>query len=281
MTPRLLAALHLGPLLLTLAITAPSAFAQAEDTYAPSMKFGVIELHDSDATETCDLTHAFVLGTSAFGVSNCDLTSLVAQAYGMRRDQVVGLPDEIFTYDVLAKANQVAEANIAKLAPKQQQLEQHHMLQEMLADRFGLKVHSESRTARSYDLVVGRRGPMMNPAAGEETDLNGKRFAALSQGNEGAEASFVVAHSAGMDEFASLLSGQCNRTVFDKTGLTGKYDFDLHYRGILSHDHDAVGADGLLPLDEAIQSQLGLRLKPSRGLELFLVVDHVDKPALD
>jgi uncharacterized protein (TIGR03435 family) len=277
MTPRLLAALHLGPLLLTLTFIAPPAIAQAGNPYVPTMTFDTVELHDSDATETCDLVHAFVLGTSAFGVSNCDLPSLVAQAYGMRRDQIVGLPDQIFTYDILAKADQLSETNIAKLAPKQQLLEQHHMLQEMLADRFNLKVHSESRNARSYDLVVARRGTIMSPAAAETA----KNVAALSQRQDSADASFVVAHAASMDEFASLLSGQFNRTVFDKTGLTAKYDFDLHYRGILSHDRDVPAADGLLPLDQAIQTQLGLRLRPSRGLELFLVNDRVDRPKLD
>jgi uncharacterized protein (TIGR03435 family) len=282
MSPRLLAALHLGPLLLSLACIAPASSAQADGTYVPAMAFATVTLHDSEGTDSCDLAHAFVLGTSAFGANNCDLTSLIAQAYGLRRDQIVGLPNQIFTYDVIAKADAASEARIGKLPPRQQQLEQHHMLQTMLADRFKLIVHSESRAVRSFDLVVGRLGPMMEPAEAEDDEQKDPtlpRTTPLTQGGDNEAGFYYVAHAASMNDLAGVLSEQFNRTVFDKTGLTGKYDFDLHYRGLTSHD--SASADGVPPLDEAIQWQLGLRLKPSRGLELYLVIDHVDKPTLD
>jgi uncharacterized protein (TIGR03435 family) len=282
MSLRALAAIHTGPFLLMLIGAVPYASAQTSDTYVPTMTFASATLHDSDATQTCDLAHAFVLGTSAFGVSNCDLTSLIAQAYGLRPDQVVGVPYQITTYDILAKADSPAEAHIATLDSKQQQLEQHHMLQAMLADRFKLQVHSESRTVRSYDLIAGKLGPMMNLAAAEEASgVDNKNLSPLSLSGDSAAGFDCLAQGASMTDLASLLSEQFNRPVFDRTGLTGRYDFELRYRGLIAHDRDFPTMDALPPLDQAIQWQLGLRLRPTRGLELFLVVDHVDKPTLD
>jgi uncharacterized protein (TIGR03435 family) len=103
----------------------------------------------------------------------------------------------------------------------------------------------------------------------------------LTKGGDAETGFFCIGRGATMEDLSGFLSQKFDRPVFDKTGLTAKYDFELHYRGTYTRDRD-INASATPPLDEAIQWQLGLRVKPSpKGTELYVIVDHVDKPALD
>jgi uncharacterized protein (TIGR03435 family) len=66
--------------------------------------------------------------------------------------------------------------------------------------------------------------------------------------------------------------------VFDKTGLTGKYDFVLKYKGRWDRDRPADDLDPTPPLDRALQDQLGLKVEPAKGPIKVLVIDHIEKP---
>jgi uncharacterized protein (TIGR03435 family) len=72
---------------------------------------------------------------------------------------------------------------------------------------------------------------------------------------------------------------QFGHPVFDKTGLTGKYDFTLRYHGTRLSDRKADDMDPVQPLDVAIQDQLGLKLKRTKGPVQILVIDHIEKPS--
>jgi len=90
--------------------------------------------------------------------------------------------------------------------------------------------------------------------------------------------------NATMESFVSLLQRAIlDRPVVDKTGLTGRYDFDLEW----APDETQFGGDlppasaaaTSPPLFEAIQQQLGLRLEATRGPVAALVVDTVERPS--
>jgi uncharacterized protein (TIGR03435 family) len=80
-----------------------------------------------------------------------------------------------------------------------------------------------------------------------------------------------------MTALTKNLSARLQSTVVDKTGLTGKYDFQLQWAGI-----DATPAESESPwppLLTAIQQQLGLKLETGKGPTKVLVIDHVEKPS--
>ena len=80
-----------------------------------------------------------------------------------------------------------------------------------------------------------------------------------------------------------ILSQQVGRTVVDKTGLNGRYDFTLEYglepnvRGRAEGAEPAPSADGLPSVFTALQEQLGLKLEPQKRTVEFLVIDHAEK----
>jgi uncharacterized protein (TIGR03435 family) len=75
-----------------------------------------------------------------------------------------------------------------------------------------------------------------------------------------------------------MLTAQFGRPVRDMTGLTGKYDFVLKYKGRWDRDRDADDLDPTLPMDRALQQELGLKVEAARGPVRTLVIDHVEKP---
>ena len=143
------------------------------------------------------------------------------------------------------------------------------MLQALLADRFGLKVHQETRQLPIYALVVAKGGPRFQPSK-----INGTT---VSNGH----AQITVT---GSDHTVALLAEQLSRTlgrvVVDKTGLDGRYELSLKWT-----PDDAPGGAGTAPADTgpsiftAIQEQLGLKLESQKGPVPILVVDHIDLPS--
>jgi uncharacterized protein (TIGR03435 family) len=75
------------------------------------------------------------------------------------------------------------------------------------------------------------------------------------------------------------LTGQFGRPVIDKTGLTGKYDFVLKYKGRWDRDRDADDLDPMPPMDQALQRELGLKVEAAKGPVKLLVIDHIQKPS--
>jgi len=224
--------------------------------------------------------------STALNITNFDIRNLLSMSYGIRWDQAVGLPNwgPRVMFNVEAKADPSTAPLLAKLTPQQRKLEQQHMLQALLADRFKLKAHWESRETLVYNLVAAKQGPRMSPVGSTPpTPEELKNFGAypippLYQRNDGSGYDFV-AHGCTAAQIAQMLSGQFGHPVFDKTGLTAKYDFVLRYPGTRLADRPADDLDPIPPLDQAIQDQLGLKLVTVKGSDQFLVIDHIEKPS--
>ncbi len=162
------------------------------------------------------------------------------------------------------------------------------MLQSLLADRFGLKIHGETRTVPMFALTVAKGGSKLKPAdeagCGKALPRGVLQAPPPPPGKKGTNcASFVspmgqsmtlAAEASTLAEFCRLLSGPMGGQVIDKTGISGKFDIHLMFAG-----NQPTGALGALyrPLPEAIQ-ELGLSLERTTGPREFLVVDHVEKP---
>jgi uncharacterized protein (TIGR03435 family) len=142
------------------------------------------------------------------------------------------------------------------------------MLQPVLADRFKLAFHRETRELLVYALVASRGAKL-------------KRY----QGAEGAPLGVNrLGRNVSMAEFASYLTRLGNDLpVIDKTGLMGNYDLDLDMEKIMA----AAGADSGNPsigsvfqaTVDAMEGQTGLKLVRSKALVEVLVVDHAERPS--
>lgn len=169
------------------------------------------------------------------------------------------------------------EAKAAGDPPREQLL---LMLQSLLADRFKLVVHRETRELPTYDLRVDKGGPKL-----KEGKCVGQPGPANPCGGFNASAwGHFVGKAAGMGQLIQFLSTLQSRAVVDKTGLTGEYDMELTWTPeelpTLPADPDQARPDPNGPsIFTALQEQLGLRLEPSKGPVEMLVIDSAEKPA--
>jgi len=170
------------------------------------------------------------------------------------------------------------------------------MLQNLLADRMGLKVHWASNEITMYDLVVAKGGPKLkvaapdSPAGGGDASRagpprvgthgfpippsgNAEWFAQMPDGRVG-----MRAHAQTVPELVKQIA--LNGPINDATGLTGKYDYTLFYSmpATLSAINPTSTAEPNGPsIFEAVQEQLGLEIKKVRRPAQVLFVDHVNK----
>jgi uncharacterized protein (TIGR03435 family) len=92
----------------------------------------------------------------------------------------------------------------------------------------------------------------------------------------------IGAQGISADDLAQQLSRQLGTPVVNKTGLQGRYDFNLHWRdgkASSGENETSSGASGEPTLFKAIQEQLGLKLQAQKAPTLVLVIDRLEKPA--
>jgi uncharacterized protein (TIGR03435 family) len=182
---------------------------------------------------------------------------MIYTAYHLRPDQVVGLPGWAASehYDLEATAGHAITVE-----------QMRAMLQTLLAQRFQLQVHRETREIAMYSLALGKNGPKFKESEVDETPKG-------SIMGDGVGMHMVVAKGT-MAQLASRLSSNgAGRPVMDKTGLTGIYSFKLDWV------NDTAAAGDLPSLAVALQEQLGLKLEAAKGPVEFIVVDHVERPS--
>lgn len=194
-------------------------------------------------------------------MSNVTLRSCLSWAYDLRHFQILG-PDWTSTtrFDVVAKAERPADVSQLKV-----------LLKKLLADRFRLRVHFETRSTSGYELIRGRKGPLPNlrhSSSEGESLLKG-------QGRMG----WIVKRTS-MIQFAETLSLSMGMPVADATGLDGLFDFDLNLEpyfesGTTSED---VRFALISAARSAIEEQLGLKLQPRKMPLEVLVIDWAERP---
>jgi len=234
-----------------------------------------------------------------FVMTNIPLRPLISLAYKLpvtgNRGVMIGAPDWVDSvpYNIEARA----QGN----PPREQMI---LMLQSMLADRFKLAAHWETREMPVYALVmtkVGKTGPQLVAHAADNSTcraLPAQSPAPLQPGEAPPRmpppcgGGFLVGpgHIGTESTLGSLAKSlswfqQIDRAVVDMTGLSGTFDITVDYvpfaPGPGVRGADATGADQSLPstIFTALQEQLGLKLEPQTGPVDVLVIDHVEKPS--
>jgi uncharacterized protein (TIGR03435 family) len=193
---------------------------------------------------------------------------LLYNAYEVRflNEYPPGLPDwaDKAKFDVDAKMDEDAAAGLIKLTQEERGKRSDRMLQSLLADRFNLRVHYESRELPIYALVAAKGGPKLKPWPTDEKPRG------TSWGH-----SQIRIQGGPIGGLVTGLSNTLSRTVVDQTGLAGNYDINLKW----TPDEQQGTPDAGPTLFTALQEQLGLRLKPDKGPVQVLVVDHIEQPS--
>lgn len=222
---------------------------------------------------------------------NVPLRRIVHTAYGVQ------------AYELVASSWMTdARFDIAATIPEGTTAEQFRiMLQNLLAERFHLTLHRESRELTAYDLTVARGGTKMKEADLSVSPQSELPSGPLATSRDGFPVLFpgrsmVMRYStpngttrmAGglqtTEQIAQMLTNYVGARVVNKTGLTGKYDFHLEFVGGDSADGagalvaPSIGVGDTLPsIFSAVQEQLGLRLDKTKEFFDVFVIDHVER----
>jgi bla regulator protein BlaR1 len=235
-------------------------------------------------------------GTS---LQNLPLQFLLQQAFGVERDRIIGAPSwvESKRFDIEAK---VAPEDAPKL-DKVKGADRGRMLIPVLVERFNLKYHHETRELQAYSLVPAKGGPKLSerkdlPPPGQAAAPNpagGPRGSTYFPGRMMMNPGHIEAQGTPIDMLTHSLAAYLGRSVVDKTGLTGRYDFTLQWTpdnaplpmlggpgepGGAAHVEAATDSPPI-SVFTAIQEQLGLKLESEKDNVDVIVIDHIDLPS--
>jgi uncharacterized protein (TIGR03435 family) len=222
-----------------------------------------------------------------FTSTGTTLQLLIRGAYDKQENEILGAPGWFSSdkYDIKAKIDDADIEAFKKLDRDQANTMQDRMMQGMLADRFKLVLHHETREWPIYVLVVAKSGSKLQDSKPENHKGGfSMRVSSTEMSAQGAPVSTIV----------RFLSGQLGHHVIDKTGLTGKYDYTLKWdreedERNMSPEASAGGAGSAPSASDsngpsiftALQEQLGLKLESQKGPVDVLVIDHAEKPTAD
>jgi uncharacterized protein (TIGR03435 family) len=209
-----------------------------------------------------------------FIASNILLKNLLQySAYGIPEPRILGGPKWLNSerFDIEAKTDNLTADQLRTLNREQRKLQTQGMFQQLLADRFKLMIHFETRQLPVYALAATKKGPILHAwkaSDGSGTSASTGQFAATGM----TMAEIAVA-------LTQELSRELGRVVIDKTGIDGRYNMTLKW----TPETDTT--DGTAPQPEAgpsiftaIQEQLGLKLESAKGPVQVLIIDHVEMP---
>ena len=210
---------------------------------------------------------------------NMELRRIVSAAYGLQLEGFRLVGDQALLsarFDITATFPETATPRDVPA-----------MLRALLADRFKLVAHTETREAPIFALVLARRdgrtGPGLRQAALDcvAAEATGRVIPPPEPDQPATCESEISDRIKGrgqpMSALARMLTAFVQRRVVDRTGLSGGFDFDLQFEAAASGPTvDAAGN-----VITALQEQLGLRLESTRAPVEFVVVDKVESPTPD
>jgi uncharacterized protein (TIGR03435 family) len=195
-------------------------------------------------------------------IENLSLRTLIAISYGVKGTEQLAGPDWLSTatFDIVAKP---------PIGYKHEQLQ--FLLRNLLADRFKLTVHHETKLISAFALVVAKNGLKLHEAVGPRSYLT-------------VRPGLIGGKRRSIGELAGGLTSVLGRAVRDQTGLGAMYDLKLEWTPDAPPPTPDEAEAGSAPetgpsLFTALQEQLGLRLESLKVPGDVVVVDHIEKVA--
>jgi uncharacterized protein (TIGR03435 family) len=248
-------------------LTVFAAIALAQSP-APPPAFDIADVHVS-AHVINPFMRGGVLRGGRYDVRTANMLELICNAYGLQNEKVQGGPSWLETdyYDISTKA----PVNTPPEAVKR-------MLQSLLAERFQLKVHTDTKPMPAFGLALGKGKPKLKESDGAAES----RCRFIPQNKPVVPTAVISCQNRTMEQFAQDLHNFAgdyfnNQPLVDQTELKGSWDFDLKWmpRGVAA----AASAAGVefIGIFDAVDKQLGLKLEAAKLPVPVLVVDSVDR----
>jgi uncharacterized protein (TIGR03435 family) len=201
-----------------------------------------------------------------FKAANVSVLMLIHWAWEMPETRILGAPawagSAYFNIDAVADPS--LDKQLAGLPADAARKLKQQMVRALLADRFKLAAHIETRKLPIYALVVARGGPKLGPLQDHGSSVSS------GTGHIDVQTSDSVA---GLAEELSKVAG---RDVVDRTGIAGRYHLILSWT---PDEYPPSAADPGPSLFTALEEQLGLKLEPQKGPVQVLLIDHVELPS--
>lgn len=233
------------------------AFAQ---TGAVRSSFDVVSVKRTPPERRNQLKSERCTNGGPFIVEGTPLLWTIEFAYHLKDADLAGAPGWLESFDDAYDITGKPEGRVTDEQCRQ-------MVQSLLADRFHLMIHHETRERPVVFLVVAKTGPKVHQVQPDSADSDGVRF-------NGRHPAFLSEDKQppgwSMTRLANFLADLLDdhRPVVDKTGLTGIYAFNL--------DYSKDGVNGPL-LGPALQEQLGLVLQAGKAAIDTVVIDHIER----
>jgi uncharacterized protein (TIGR03435 family) len=207
---------------------------------------------------------------SHFKAENVSLIGLIHWAYEMPETRILNAPGWASStyFNIDASSDASVDAKMAHLTPEAGKLQKEMMVRALLADRFKLVTHTETRELPVYELIVAKGTPKLGDDKSNGTTIN--------HGRDHIE----VQASNSVAFLAEELAKEVGRPVVDETGISGRYNLKVRW----TPDVDAASTSSSAPdappsIFTALEEQLGLKLRPGKGPVEVLVVDHTEMPS--
>jgi len=216
---------------------------------------------------------------------NAQPQSLITYAYDLHDPKlqvelIPGAPKWIRSdwFDIRAKLSGADMEKMSKMNSGQREAYRRQLVQSLLIDRFKFEAHLVSKEGRAYELVVAKGGPsnLKIAAPGEHEGINATDSGDLQYFATSLEPLLMI--------LPQMLE-DC--PVIDKTGLAGKYDFELKWarhadtwRTTGPSSLPAAPTDGSRPsIFKALEEQLGLKLVPIKAQRKSIAIEHIERPS--
>jgi uncharacterized protein (TIGR03435 family) len=213
-------------------------------------------------------------------IRNQTLELMIRVAYGVRSYQIVGAPGWVNEreWEVGAKADDAETQKLKTMDKAAARSERCLLLQSLLAERFKLVVHQETRSEPALALVVAKGGPKFKEVSPTPPGQTPKPPMVMENG-------ILTFNGYPITGLAAVLSQVMGQTVVDKTGLTGRYEFTIPWTKsevevtTSTPTGDAVNADSGPSIVTVLREKLGLRLESEKVPTDVIVIDHVEQPS--
>lgn len=206
----------------------------------------------------------FVSPGGRFRAHATTIEFLMEWAYGLQPSQHSKGPGWFGTdrFDIVAKADHDATENEEKL-----------MVQTLLADRFRLRLHRESKEVAAYVVSVGRSAPKLFPP--KDGELHAMRFTMGGGPDQKIVTYHVIATRYTLAQLTDVFARRVDRVIVDKTGMGGEFDFTVD----LSPDEGSASLTDASMLLAAMKEQLGFNIQSEKAVVDYYEIDGVDKAA--
>jgi uncharacterized protein (TIGR03435 family) len=206
-----------------------------------------------------------------FKAENISVVMLIHWACEMPETRILDAPGWTRStyFDIDATADPEVDRQMHSLTSDSGREQKEKMVQALLADRFHLAMHTETRELPIYELVVAKGGPRLGAIQEKGSSINAGYGRIQVQGSNSVAL------------LAEELSKVVGRVVLDQTGVAGRYNLELRFtpdQGPATLNGQPV-PDPPPALFTALEEQLGLRLEPAKGPVQVLVIDHVEMPS--